>query len=46
MGRLRTLSQPVTRGDVPEVTMAQGWEAVVRVVRRERAPGISTASSP
>jgi hypothetical protein len=37
---------PVTRGTVPEVTMVHGAERAIRSWRRDRAPGISTASSP
>ncbi len=41
-------SQPETRGEVPEVTMAQGTTGVdsEREAQRERAPGISVASAP
>lgn len=43
-------SQPETRGEVPEVTMAHGTgfgrEGSEREAQRERAPGISFASAP
>ena len=43
-------SQPETRGEVPEVTMAHGTgfgsEESEREAQRERAPGISLASAP
>lgn len=43
-------SQPETRGEVPDVTMAHGTgigsEESEREAQRERAPGISLASAP
>lgn len=43
---LFVLRTPVTSGMVPDVTMVQGTELAIRSLRRDLAPGISTASSP
>ena len=40
------LLTPVTSGREPDVTMVQGADCAIRPSRRDRAPGISTASSP